>query len=81
MAARNGLTEVYVHCLLGRRGEKPESGSIYVSAVAEMCRRFGVGRVATVMGRHWALDREENWHLVEKAYRALVFGDGRHVPV
>jgi 2,3-bisphosphoglycerate-independent phosphoglycerate mutase len=79
MASRQGLKEVYVHCLLGRRGEKPESGSIYVQEVEKMCRRFDVGRVVTIMGRYWALDREENWHLVEKAYRALVHGEGRQV--
>lgn len=81
MAARQKMKDVYIHCLLGRRGEKPESGSIYVNEVDKMCRRFSVGRVATVMGRHWALDREENWHLVEKAYRALVYGEGRRITV
>jgi 2,3-bisphosphoglycerate-independent phosphoglycerate mutase len=81
MAARQKLRDVYVHCLLGRRGEKPESGSIYVHEVEKMCRRFSVGRVVTVMGRYWALDREENWPLVEKAYRALVYGEGRQVSI
>ncbi|MCK4336389.1 MAG: phosphoglycerate mutase (2,3-diphosphoglycerate-independent), partial [Candidatus Aminicenantes bacterium] len=80
--ARNmGMKNIFVHSLIGRRGERPESGAIYVSQVEEMCREIGVGTVVTVMGRYWALDREENWHLVEKAYRALVFGDGTQVIV
>lgn len=76
LAARRKLKDVYIHCLLGRRGEKPESGAIYVQEVEDMCSQYSVGMVATVMGRYWALDREENWPLIEKAYRALVFGDG-----
>lgn len=76
LAAQRNLKDVYIHCLLGRRGEKPESGAIYVQEVEDMCRHYSVGKVVTVMGRHWALDREENWHLIEKAYRALVFGNG-----
>jgi 2,3-bisphosphoglycerate-independent phosphoglycerate mutase len=74
-----GLTEVYVHSLIGRRGERPESGSIYVDKVEKKCQSLAIGRVVTVMGRYWALDREENWDRVEKAYRALVFGEGTPV--
>ncbi len=76
MAKNMGVTEVYVHSLIGRRGEKPESGSIYVDKVEKKCEFLSLGRVVTVIGRYWALDREENWDRVEKAYRALVFGDG-----
>lgn len=76
MAKSMGLTKVYVHSLIGRRGERPESGSIYVEKVERKCRALSTGRVVTVMGRYWALDREENWDRVEKAYRALVFGEG-----
>lgn len=76
MARRQGMKEVYIHSLLGRRGERPESGAVYVATVEEECRRMGAGRVVTVVGRFWALDREENWDRVEKAYRAFAFGDG-----
>ncbi|MCJ7680942.1 MAG: phosphoglycerate mutase (2,3-diphosphoglycerate-independent), partial [Candidatus Aminicenantes bacterium] len=81
MAAERGLKKVFIHSLIGRRGERPESGSIYVSKVEDRCRELGLGQVVTVMGRYWALDREENWDLVEKAYRALVFGEGTPAPV
>ncbi len=79
MATDVGVKEVYIHSLLGRRGERPESGAIYIEKVEEETRRLGLGKVVTVMGRYWALDREENWDRVEKAYRALVYGDGRRV--
>jgi len=79
MAKDLGLAEVYVHGFIGRRGEKPESGAIYVEKVKEMGREQGIGEVVTVMGRHWSLDREHNWDRVEKAYRALVQGLGTRV--
>ncbi len=68
--------EVYVHSLLGRRGERPEAGAHYIKEVEDYCEKLGLGRVVTVMGRFWALDREENWDRVQKAYDALVFGKG-----
>lgn len=70
------LEEVYIHALIGRRGEKPESGAVYVAKVEEMCRSLGIGQVVTVMGRFWALDREQNWDRIQKTYRALVYGEG-----
>lgn len=73
------MEKVFIHSLIGRRGERPESGAVYIAKVEDMCRKMRVGSVVTVMGRHWALDREENWPLVEKAYKALVWGDGTPV--
>jgi 2,3-bisphosphoglycerate-independent phosphoglycerate mutase len=81
LAREMGLEKVFVHSLIGRRGERPESGAVYVAKVAEECRALGVGRLVTVMGRFWALDREENWDRIERAYRALVFGEGTPVSV
>jgi len=81
LAQQIGINKVFVHALIGRRGEKPESGAVYVNKVEQMCRELTVGQVVTVMGRFWALDREENWDRVEKAYRALVLGEGKKVPV
>jgi 2,3-bisphosphoglycerate-independent phosphoglycerate mutase len=80
MAKKFDVRKVYVHALLGRRGERPESGAIYVAKVAEMCRELSLGEVATVIGRFWALDREFNWDRVEKTYRALIHGVGTPVP-
>jgi 2,3-bisphosphoglycerate-independent phosphoglycerate mutase len=81
LASSLKLKRVFVHALIGRRGEKPESGSAYVEKVEQMCKHISTGEVVTVMGRFWALDREENWDRVEKAYRALVFGEGKKVPL
>ena len=80
MAKDQDVERVFVHALLGRRGERPESGAIYVAKVEEMCRALGLGEVVTVIGRFWALDRESNWDRVEKTYRALVHGIGAPVP-
>ncbi len=79
MAKNEGVREMYIHALLGRRGERPESGARYIAKVEEECKRLGLGRVATVMGRYFALDREFNWDRVEVAYRALVEGEGVQV--
>jgi 2,3-bisphosphoglycerate-independent phosphoglycerate mutase len=81
MAQACGIDNVYIHALIGRRGERPESGAWYIGKVEEYCRKFSVGKVVTIMGRFWALDREENWDRVEKAYRALVYGEGRRVRI
>jgi 2,3-bisphosphoglycerate-independent phosphoglycerate mutase len=80
LAKKKGLERVYIHSLIGRRGERPESGAVYVAKVEEMCRRLSLGQVATVIGRFWALDREYYWDRVAKTYRALVFGEGTPVP-
>lgn len=80
MARKLGVKKVFVHALLGRRGERPESGAVYVAKVADMCRELSLGEIATVIGRFWALDREFNWDRVEKTYKALVRGEGTPVP-
>jgi len=76
MARQFDVPEVYIHSLLGRRGERPESGANYIQDVEQRAQETGVGQVVTVMGRFWALDREENWDRVAKAYNALVLGRG-----
>lgn len=79
LAKKVGIEEVFIHCLIGRRGEKPESGAAYVAKVEKRCKSLCLGQVVSVIGRFWALDREENWDRVEKAYRALVYGEGAEV--
>lgn len=76
MARAAAVPRVYIHGFIGRRGERPESGAIYVEKVEDKCRELGTGEVVTVLGRYWSLDREGNWDRVEKAYRALVTGEG-----
>ena len=79
MAKKFGVPKVYVHGMLGRRGEKPESGAIYVENIEAECRRLGVGQFVSLIGRFWSLDREQNWDRIEKSYRWLVQGEGRQI--
>ena len=79
MARREGVPDVYMHSMLGRRGERPESGAIYIEQVEREAERLGTGQLATVIGRFWSLDREEHWDRIEKTYRMLVEGRGESV--
>jgi 2,3-bisphosphoglycerate-independent phosphoglycerate mutase len=79
MAQQVGAPRVYVHGMLGRRGEKPESGAIYVGDVEAECERLGLGQFVSIIGRFWALDREGHWDRIAKSYRMLVYGEGRPV--
>jgi 2,3-bisphosphoglycerate-independent phosphoglycerate mutase len=81
LARQVGVGEVYVHGMLGRRGEKPESGAIYVGDIEDECQQLGVGQFVSLIGRFWSLDREHNWDRIEKTYRWLVYGEGRPVPM
>jgi 2,3-bisphosphoglycerate-independent phosphoglycerate mutase len=80
MAKRVDVPEVYIHGMLGRRGERPESGAIYVGQVECRAEALAIGQFASVIGRFWSLDREENWDRIEKTYRMLVGGEGQPVP-
>jgi 2,3-bisphosphoglycerate-independent phosphoglycerate mutase len=78
-AKRKGYENLYIHSILGRRGEQPESGGIYIQKVEEKAEELGLGQVVSVLGRYWALDREENWDRVARCYRQLVYGEGTAV--
>jgi len=75
------VSPVYVHAMLGRRGERPQAGAHYIGTIESECRELGVGQVAGVIGRYWSLDREENWDRIERTYRWLVEGEGIHAPL
>jgi 2,3-bisphosphoglycerate-independent phosphoglycerate mutase len=76
LAKREGLREVFVHCLLDGRDTPPQSGSEYLAQLETEIERIGVGKIATVMGRYYAMDRDTRWDRVEKAYNAMVHGLG-----
>ncbi|MCH5353239.1 MAG: 2,3-bisphosphoglycerate-independent phosphoglycerate mutase [Acutalibacter sp.] len=78
MAKKMGLTDVYVHCFLDGRDVPPSSGKSYVEELQAKLSEIGVGKVATVMGRYYAMDRDNRWERVEKAYAAMVYGEGEH---
>ena len=76
LAKRNGLENVYVHCFTDGRDTSPESGKDYVQALQNEMDRIGCGRIASIAGRYYAMDRDNNWDRIEKAYRALTLGEG-----
>ena len=76
MAKREGLEKVYVHCFLDGRDTPPASGKDYVQQLVDKMAKIGVGKVASVMGRYYAMDRDNRWDRVELAYRALTEGKG-----
>lgn len=76
MAKREGLEKVYVHCFLDGRDTPPASGKDFVAELDNKIKEIGVGKIATVMGRYYAMDRDNNWDRVEKAWRAMVKGEG-----
>ncbi len=76
MAKERGLTKVYVHCFLDGRDVPPASGKGYVERLQAYLKELGVGQIATVMGRYYAMDRDNRWDRVEKAYSAIALGEG-----
>ncbi|MCR4745556.1 MAG: 2,3-bisphosphoglycerate-independent phosphoglycerate mutase, partial [Lachnospiraceae bacterium] len=76
LAKREGLSKVYVHCFLDGRDTPPESGKDFVAALEAKMKEIGVGEVASVSGRYYAMDRDNNYDRVEKAYRCLTEGVG-----
>ena len=76
MAKRCGLTKVYIHAFMDGRDVPPSSGIEYMKECEEKLARIGVGRIATVCGRYYAMDRDFAWDRVEKAYAAMVYGEG-----
>ena len=76
LAKAKGLTKVYVHAFLDGRDVPPASAKEYVAEAVEKMNEIGVGKIATVSGRYYAMDRDNCWERVEKAYSALVYGEG-----
>ncbi len=76
LAKKNGLEEVYVHGFLDGRDVPPTSGADFAESLVENIREIGVGKIASVMGRYYAMDRDNRWERVEKAYSAMVLGEG-----
>lgn len=76
LAKKNGLDKVYVHCFLDGRDTPPASGKSYVEALEAKMKELGVGKVASVSGRYYAMDRDNRWDRVKRAYDALTKGEG-----
>jgi 2,3-bisphosphoglycerate-independent phosphoglycerate mutase len=75
MARENKVPHVFVHCFMDGRDTPPNSGVDFLRQLEQKMREYGVGRIATVIGRYHAMDRDNRWERIEKAYRAMVHGD------
>ena len=80
MAKIRGLKKVYIHAFLDGRDVSPTSGKDFVAQAVAKCHETGVGKIATVMGRYYAMDRDKRWDRVEQAYDAMVYGQGIQNP-
>ena len=76
MAKKSGVKNVFVHCLMDGRDVPPTSGKDFVALLQQKMQEIGVGKIATVTGRYYAMDRDNRWERVEKAYAAMVYGEG-----
>ena len=76
LAKKAGLTEVYVHCFMDGRDVPPTSGKDFIAELQEKLKEVGVGKIATIIGRYYAMDRDNRWERVEKAYAAMTCGEG-----
>jgi 2,3-bisphosphoglycerate-independent phosphoglycerate mutase len=76
LAKREGLQDIFIHALLDGRDTPPQSGADYLAQLETELGRIGAGRIATVMGRYYAMDRDNRWDRVEKAFNAMVLGQG-----
>ncbi|MBJ8193738.1 2,3-bisphosphoglycerate-independent phosphoglycerate mutase, partial [Bacillus cereus] len=76
LAKKEGLTEVYIHAFMDGRDVMPDSGVGFMQQLIAKIQEVGVGKIATVQGRYYAMDRDKRWERVEKSYRAIVYGEG-----
>ncbi len=78
MAKAMGAQKVYVHCIMDGRDVPPDSGKGFIARLEEKLKELGVGEIASISGRYYAMDRDNRWERVEKAYAAFVYGEGVH---
>ncbi len=76
LAKRKDFEEVYVHCFLDGRDTPPTSAETYITELQKKMQEKGIGKIASIMGRFYAMDRDKRWDRIEKAYNALVKGEG-----
>jgi len=75
MAKQHKVEKVFVHCFMDGRDTPPNSGRDYVRQLQQKMRELGIGEIATLVGRYYAMDRDNRWERIERAYRAVVHGD------
>jgi len=75
-----GLTRVYLHCFMDGRDSSPTSGAGYMRETVRQCAQLGIGKVASICGRFYGMDRDQRWDRVKRAYDAMVLGEARYDP-
>ena len=76
LAKKAGLEKVFIHCFMDGRDVPPTSGKDFIAELQQKLDEIGVGKIATISGRYYAMDRDNRWERVEKAYAAMVYGEG-----
>jgi 2,3-bisphosphoglycerate-independent phosphoglycerate mutase len=76
MSKKQNVEHVFVHCFMDGRDTPPESGAGFIEQIQKEMRRIGAGQIATVSGRYYAMDRDKRWDRVERAFNAMVLGNG-----
>lgn len=76
MAAKNGLKDVYVHAFLDGRDTPPKSAQTYLKEIEDTLQKYNLPKIASVIGRYYAMDRDKRWDRIERAYNCLVLGEG-----
>ncbi len=76
LAKKNGLENIYVHCFMDGRDTPPKSGKKYIEDLQVEIKKRGIGKIASITGRYYAMDRDKRWERVEKAFNALTLGEG-----
>src|SRR2546423_2261000 len=76
MAKEHEVRRLYIHCFLDGRDTPPQSAAKYVRAMQDKCREIGMGEIASLCGRYYAMDRDKRWDRTERAYKLLVNGEG-----
>ncbi|KPA15369.1 phosphoglyceromutase, partial [Candidatus Magnetomorum sp. HK-1] len=76
LAKEQGVSQVYIHCFMDGRDTSPVSGKKYLALLLDKIAEIGIGKIATIIGRYYAMDRDNRWERVEKAYNAIVNGKG-----
>jgi 2,3-bisphosphoglycerate-independent phosphoglycerate mutase len=77
LAKNKGVRELYLHAFMDGRDTSPTAGKKYIKQLLEKFKEYDIGSLSTVVGRYYAMDRDKRWERVEKAYRAMVYGEGK----
>jgi 2,3-bisphosphoglycerate-independent phosphoglycerate mutase len=76
LCKQEGINQVYIHAFTDGRDSPPNSAVIYIKEILEKCKQLGLGQIATLMGRYYAMDRDKRWDRIERAYNSVVLGYG-----